>query len=238
MVRPNSSSFHRTVRFNGLLREGGSASDTDSTDESSNGQEGEPTQDTNRSSQSKKVSQALADDNKYVEFRRILKRSPSSRKVNGNRSITSSTSRSIGGSTSFTETRKSSSFSTIDNLKVITNPATNTSTDNFAPSPPPSPQGAGTIATAATAETVNERDDAPSLRNDDDNSVDARSNGTLTSVALSTHAPFSIPEGDSQNMKVVCQHQALLEVQTTSDVPMPVHKTDVVVAVEASSVSP
>jgi len=230
MVRSRASSFHRTVRFNTLLLE---SRDTDSTDES-NGHDDGPTQDVN-GSHSKKISQALADDNyKYVEFRRILKSSPSSRKTNGSRSRTTIGSRSLGGSTSFSDTMKSGSFLTTDMKIAVMDPALET----LSSCSPPSPKEAAAVTTTATAETAGERDDEPTPRNNDDNSIDARSNSTLASVALTTHVPFSIPEGDRQDMKVVCNDRNLPEVQNTPAMPIPLHPTDVVVAVEASSVSP
>lgn len=214
IVRPRASSLQRTVRFNALLLDG---NNSDSTDESSDRDDG-PTQGVNGSRQSKKVSAALADgNNNYVEFRRILKNTPSKRKQSG-----SNGSCNGGGSTSVAESSKSRTLSATD-LKVITDTATEAA--------PPSPQ-------AAQTEPAGERDDEPTPRHDDDQSVGARSQGTITSsAAQSTHTAFSIPDGDRQDMKVVVNAASVLEVRTAPEMPQPLHSTDVVVAVEASSVS-
>ena len=98
------------------------------------------------------------------------------------------------------------------------------------------------------AHPTGERDDEPTSRQGDDRSIE-RSQGSPTSNAES-HFTFTIPDGDEQDIRVVCKVGALaseddspdpvssaFDLKTAPSMPMPIRSTDVIVAVEASSVS-
>ena len=98
------------------------------------------------------------------------------------------------------------------------------------------------------AHPTGERDDEPTSRQGDEHSIE-RSQGSPNSNAESQFT-FAIQNGDEQDIRVVCKVDALtsdddtpvpvssaFDLKTAPSMPMPIRSTDVIVAVEASSVS-
>ena len=232
MPRPRSSSLQRAVRFNGILLNGNSLEDVDLTEEGMESEVDAPSQDDDEDT-------VRHTNTEYIEFRKIIQTSSSTRKMGNNGCSRASKTKALDKSVA-DRRRKSSSLSAKD-LMIITNAASGASGSK------PSPTSKR--KTSIESESAGERDDEPTSRQGDEGQSIERSQETPTSNS-EAHFTFAIPDGDEHDVRVVCKRDPLitddetpLSVASTFDLkagqhmPMPVLSTDVIIAIEASSIS-
>lgn len=210
MARPGPSSLQRALRFNNLLLNGDSLEDVDL-----NGENVTETEMDEPSSDGEEDTFHHA-NTEYIEFRKLIQTSSSARKMGNKGSVT------FRGDTKTISSSKSKSF--------------------------PSSRRKDGVG----AEPTGERDDEPTIRQvDEEGESIERSEGTPTSTSTAgKQFSFAIPEDDKQDIRVVCKAGPVtsedgmhlptsseFDLKTEQPMPMPIFSTDVIIAVEASSIS-
>ena len=235
MPRPRSSSLQRAVRFNSLLLNGDSLEDIDLNEDGMRSEMDVPGRDDDEDTV------RHTNNTEYIEFRKLIQSSSSStRKMNNNSSNASRrASKTIVSSKTVADRRRRSSSLSSKDLMIITNSASSASGSKSSPS--------SKRKTSIENESAGERDDGPTTRQRDEEQEIERSQETPTGNA-EAHFAFAIPDGD--DIRVVCKAGPLISedgtplpvastfgVKAGQSMPMPLHSTDVIVAVEASSIS-
>ena len=237
MPRPRSSSLQRAVRFNSLLLNGDSLEDVDLKEDEMESEMDMPSQDDDEDT-------IRHTNTEYIEFRKLLQTGSSTRKMGNNGDSTSrSATRTTALSKSVADRRRKSSSLSSKDLMIITSAASCASRSK------PSPSSKRKMS--IEDESAGERDDEPTRRQRDEEQNIERSQ-EIPASNTDTYFAFEIPNGDAQDIRVVYKAGTLmlasedgtsLPVASTFDIkagqpmPMPLHSTDVIVAVEASSVS-
>ena len=231
MPRPRSSSLQRAVRFNSLLLNGDSLEDVDLNEEGMESEMDAPSQDDEEVS-------VRHTNTEYIEFRKIIQTSSSTRKMGNNGGIMVTKTKTSDKSVA--DRRRTSSSLSAKDLMIITNAASGASGSK----PPTSKR-----KTSIESESAGERDDEPTSRHVDEGQSIERSQETPASNS-EAHFTFAIPDGDEQDVRVVCKRDPLItedgtplsvasafDLKTGQHMPMPVLPTDVIIAIEASSIS-